>query len=508
MSLPIQGKTIPQLDDTIISGLDYRTHVSVDGVSRKLRFRPKPEFMIFAQREEDLEASVLGANLEVPDGEKITVVIDKTGMTDFDLPKPFKIGLGSVLEIFGSTIEATINYTGTGAMFQRTNIGDDIRALLIHDIFITGDGTQKFCDLKGTSRLFVEVSRIQGFKGADTEFPFTKFDNAAAVNWIEGWRFRNPTSLIITNSNLRQATSPGVTFISVVTNVVCTVTINDNFPSTLQSIDSFVFFDPNAPAGSSFTVNGNKISAGNFYQKNTLQNVNFILAAAGGGIECAPDLPHTFLAGQFIVMSGYTNPSYNGTFLITTVFGVDSFVIKEIAFISNDSGTADVTSLDSTSVPVFAENNPMEPDSMFTGNAGLEISPEIEVVISTIGMPEVITDANWMANNLERFEDDTVTPNQGRLIAKDPSTRRYTVTYSATISKSTGPAANIGIVLLKDGNIVGVNPPRIFTTSTLPLTRTEIIEIAQDEVIQVAVINYDDTANIDVFQANLEVNRA
>ena len=56
--------------------------------------RPNPVRQINVMNQAQLEAE-LGPNLEIPDGEGITIVCDDA----FILTKPFKIGLNSFLEI-------------------------------------------------------------------------------------------------------------------------------------------------------------------------------------------------------------------------------------------------------------------------------------------------------------------------------------------------------------------------------------------------------------------------
>lgn len=494
------------LDGRAIRGRTSEAPFEQGGITYKDRDTPGLTRQINISSQAQLEAE-FGVNIEIPDGDKVTIVYES-----FALEKPIFIGLGSVLELRSATIEDEISYEGIGAMFQRTNILNDIRALILNDVFILGDLTQLLCDLKGTSRLFITGSRIEGFKGSNTEFPFTKFDNLAAVNWTEGWLFRNPSSLNISNSNLRQSSSPGVTFLSIITNVICNVVIGANFSSTLQPSDSLIFFDPNAPAGSAFTISGTAISDGDFYQLGPQKAISSV--ADNGGVPRFTSTSHALLDRQVTVLKDFiTEPTYNGTFKVK-VIDANTFDVEELTFTGNDTGNVNASSLDSTDVRVSASDNPMQPDSMFTGNAGLEIAAPITVTINTISIPEVITDVNWATNNLERFEDDVTTPNQGRLITKDLSTRRYSVTYSGTINKSGGPGTNVGIVLLKQvggtGPLINIsnNAPRVFITTTTPLTRTEIVELAENDVIQVGVINYVDTNDIDVYQANLEVNRA
>jgi len=290
--------------------------------------------------------SLFGTNLEIPDGVKISLEIRES----FTLTKPIKIGLGTVLEIFGATPETTITYLGTSPLFQKTNSVNDIRALLVRGMFFTSDGTQPFCDLKGTSRLFLSSCSVTNFAGANIEFPFIKFDILAGVDWTQGWIIHNPSSLIIANSNLQQSITENVTFISIITNVVSVVSIYESFLSSLQTGDALFFFDSNSPAGTSYIVKTTPLTGGDFYQKSRYDVVISSVTALGGFAGFNTATNHNLKVGDRITHAGFfTVPEYNGVKIVISSSSPTQYTTSD-NFIANDSGELLNTTLDILSV--------------------------------------------------------------------------------------------------------------------------------------------------------------
>lgn len=310
--------------------------------------------------------SLFGSDIEIPSESNVSLEF----LESFTLNKPIKMGLNTVLKPFGATPETTVNYTGTGALFQQTVTFENIRALLLDKIFFTGDGTQLFCDLKGTSRLFMDTCRIEGFAGAIAEFPLIKLDNMAAVDWSKGWIIQNTPSVFITNSNTRQPTPRNMTLFSFISNVPSVVSIYENPPSVLQSGDSLFFFDPNSLAGSSYIAKTTSQTGGDFYQQGTDIAINSVADNGSSQSEFTTAISHGLVVGQLVVINGFvTETNYNGTFVVTavdtpltgTTFDVD------VTFTGDDTGNMNANSLDHTSILVTATDNPGEADSMFIG---------------------------------------------------------------------------------------------------------------------------------------------
>jgi len=421
--------------------------------------RPNPPNATYVRNETQLLAKF--TNLEIPDGDKVTIVIDES----FTLTQGFKIGTNSVLEIFGSTAEIELDTSGIGEPFlANSNPANNVRAVLIRDIFIKGDNTQPFCELKGASRIFIENCRVEGFDGAETEFPFTKLDNFSPVDWNSGWVLKNTSIIQIALSNLRQTSPKAITFLSIITNVVTSAVISNNSRSTLFAGDALLFIDPNAPVGLDVNIVGTSISAGDFYQLGTPDTVTAV-ADNGGKLRCT-STAHTQVDQTYAVLSGFSESTYNKTAKIT-VIDANTFD-TDIDFVSGpDSGSVDRTSLDSTDVQVDAIRNPGQADSMSLAEA--RNGNNIDVVTS-IGVFVPFENAVTVAGDFiqddatESFVVDTST---GIItyIGLEPIT--VTLAYHYNIEKTGGPGgAGNATVSLFISNIQQAKTDQAITVST------------------------------------------
>ena len=329
------------------SGLKNNTGIvpfNQNGLTFKTPFRLLPTILDYVRNQSQLE--VFLPNLEIPDNTKVHVIIDEP----FTLDKPFKLGLGSVLEISASLGDLAITYTGIGAMFQLTNPGNDCRAFLPHDVFFTGDGTQKFCDLKGTSRLFLNLCRVQGFAGAISEFPFTKIVNLAAVSWEAGWIVQNPPSLILKESNLRQSAPTDLTFFSVITNIVSVISITDNPPSNILADEALLYMDPNAPIESFVNLEGTSVdSVANFYQESGFTTSISSVTDNNGLAVFNTATNHNLKAGDTIFHDTFTIPAYSNSQIVTVIASATAYETGAL-FDTTDTGIVDNTVVEITSV--------------------------------------------------------------------------------------------------------------------------------------------------------------
>ncbi len=446
MSLPIQGKTINQLSD--IGNTQESTAVVAieqNGSTFKASVRPNPPRQINVTSQAQLEAE-LGVNLEIPDSDKITIVVDES----FTLTKPFLIGANSVLEIYASTIEGTITYTGTDTMFRPIVAGNTIRALLIHDMFITGNGTQLFCNVTVTSRCFIEQPRVASFKGAFLEGGAVKFDNLAAVNWSGTFIIKNPVSVNISNTNLRNSPSNQVTFLSFIVGINSRIVIDGNPESILSADEALVFFDPNAPPTASFIISGTTISAGDFYQQGSDLSVVFVGDNGNGKMFVTTSTPHLFQNGQVVVLSGFTESTYNGTFKVSNI-ATNDFDVETVDFVGSDTGNVNASSLNSTDVLVSAQENPGQPNSMAQAEARTNVAGIS--FTSAIGSFEPFEDDTPAADDFiqdvatERFTVDNQT---GIITYNGLEPLSATISYEFTISKDGGGTDTVTASLFKN----------------------------------------------------------
>jgi len=271
--------------------------------------------------------------------------------------------------------------------------------------------------------------------------------------------------------------------------------------------DSLLFLDPNSSADSFYVITqSSTLAASDFYQQGT--DIAATAAAASGSDTQFDITAHGLVVGQVVVLKNFTTfAGYNGTFKVTAVNDANSVDI-EVGFLGVDAtGDMNEASLDSTDVRVSASANPGQPDSMFTANAGLDVSgATFDVVITTPGVIEVITSTSWLFDDLERF---TVTTNDdGEVTADDPATRKYKISYSGSIGKVGGGGVDVGIVILKNGTDVSFNPPHRTVSAVGFIAGEDIIELTAGDTIQIGVINYGSTSDITISQISMVISLA
>jgi len=176
-------KTISELD-SIGTTQEPAALVAIEqsGATFNARIRPNPPRQVNVTSQSQLEAE-FGVNIEIPDSTDVTIIIDDS----FALSKPIKIGLGCVVEIYASTINTTVTYTGTGAFIQNTNPLNAVRSIFLHDISVNGDNSNRLLDLIGTSRLFITDIRVEDFDSLGiVDFPFYRLLVMAGVDCDKG----------------------------------------------------------------------------------------------------------------------------------------------------------------------------------------------------------------------------------------------------------------------------------------------------------------------------------
>ena len=325
-----------------------------------------------------LEAE-LNSNLEIADGDKITIVVDES----FVLTKGFKLGLGSVLEMLRGSAEVTLTTTTlTEPVFSLTNPANPCRALLVDGVFFVGDGTQSLCKLQGTSRVFMEDVRAQQYLGAETEFPFLKLNSFAPVEWARGWLIRDASIVQIFQSNIRQFTDNGITLYSFILGNPGSIAIESDAQSSLFASESLLYFDSNADPGMVITIDKTSISLGDFYQLGADLAISAVEDDGNGKLRLE-SLAHGLTKDQVMVLSGFSESTYNKTAFVK-VFDASRLDVEEITFVPGlDSGNVNGTSLDATDNKINAVSNPGQRDSMSLAE-GRSMNPISYVASGTI----------------------------------------------------------------------------------------------------------------------------
>jgi len=481
---------------------DAKAIIQQNGLSFKARTRPNPPRQINVSSQEQLEIQ-FGSNIEIPNGESFSIVVDDT----FELDKPIKIGLGSSLSINAAVINNAIIYTGAGQAIQNTNTAELIDSFNILNMFIIGGDTESVFNLKGTGVFNCDGTRFVSFGGVGTvDFPTSLINNHSLIDTANGWVIVNPLDLVVTSAILIPFDPTGITLFSVISSVVGRSTFTDIRERGMFAGDALFFLDPNAPAGSNFVItqSPNPI-AGDFYQ----QGIDIAATAAtASGSDTQFDITaHGLVKGQIVVLKDFTNfTGYNETFRVTAINDANSVDI-EVEFLGVDAtGNMNASSLVSTDIKVSAIENQDQQDSMFTAESGFEDSGASLTAITAIGVPSVIVNGSFAFTNMERFEEGI--SNQGQVVALDGATRKYVVNYGGSLTKATGGTIIMGFVLLVNGSIVGFNPPRTPDINSAQISSVNIIELSAPDVLQVGVVNYTDSNDIIVTHVDLVINRA
>lgn len=504
-------KTIGELDDILSTQLSSAVvAIEQNGATFKATVRPNPPRQINVTSQAQLE-SELGINLEISDNTGVTIFVDES----FSLSKPFKIGDNSALRIQSGVIRTTITYTGTGAMFQNTNPANLIGSLIIQDIVFAGNSNSSFVDIRGilpptaVSLFLISELSINSFNSLGyASMAINDIAKLLPTNITIGIFFENPLAVIMSQCAITQLDTHDMTFVSISTFFPATINLNIFNGFDFDNMDTMFYLAPTIPLAANISVTNAILVDGDLYQKGILTGSTANAMGADANDTQFDITTHDLKVGQVIQLVDFTTQTgYNGIHRVTVVNGPNSVDI-DVAFLGVDAtGNVTAASLDSTDVQVSAERNPGQADSMFTSDAGLELfGSELTVIISSQNIPEVITSASWAFSNLERFSIGVA--NEGQLISNEPSAKRFSISFSGTIEKGGGGSLNVGIVVLKNGVNVSFNPPHTVNTGKIQISGSDIIELEKDDIIQVAVINYADVANIDVSQISLVVNKA
>lgn len=501
MSLPPGVKISDLSDGTALDNPTSIVAAVIDGTTRFTTVTQNPPKFFSAKSQAHLE-SFFGTDILIPDGESWSIRLDE----DFTLTKPFKIGDGSSLEIFRGSVNVNITYTGTGALFQNDNPANPIVVLDIHDITFTGDGTNDIFDVVVSFVVVTNNVIFNTFDNTgtlDSGFLDLRFTALQGVN--SGFIFKNLVVGTLNQMNLNQgATSNDLTFITVLSSSVTRLVARDCFSA--DSGSSMFYLDPNSAVNSTYVIQNSTGAFTDVFRQGVAQAITSVTDAAGQARFNTGGPAHNLTVGDFVIMDDdFTTVSYRGAFIVAAIPTAAEFMLEGVLFVADDTGTLNPASLDSTDVKVSATNNFGSQDSMFTGDSGLEIfGSEVTVTINTTNVSEVVTSASWAFSNLERFSEGV--SNEGQLVANDVATRRYTVGYSGTIEAVGGGSVDIGIILSKNGTDSSFNAPHTVNTGKIQITGSDIVELTDTDTLQVKVINYLNTANIDVSQLSLVVS--
>jgi len=493
-AIPVDADQFMIIDSEVPPGPDQNKLTTLAGILSSFT----SSRILLVKDQEDLEDE-FGSDIIIPDGEAWTIIV----LEAFTLSKPIKIGSNTFLELRAAASSTLVTYTGTGAMLQNENSANPISTLRVKEIALFSTGGEDIFDIIGFGLFRMDEVNIVKFEGVGTvQSMFVFIPSTGVFDVNEGLLLNEPQGVEINNYSHAPPSNRPFTHITIVSTGNPTVTVDRC--SVFNSSADVVFFDPSSGATSDYTIQNTK----GFFNSLFVPGTDLAVTSVSdfGGQARFGAASHGYVTGDRVVHSGFSEASYNGTFIVGTVPTGSEYMVG-VAFVANDTGNTTQAGRDSTDVSVRSVNNLGNPDSMFTGDAGLEIfGSEQTVTINTISVPEVITNAGWAFSNLERFEIGV--NNEGQVNTQDTALRRYSIGYSGTIEKVGGGSVNVGIVLLKNGSLISFNAPHTVNTGKIQITGSDIIELTKDDTLQVGAINYADTSNIDVSQIGLVVNLA
>lgn len=442
-----------------------------------------------------------GTNIIIPDGEAWKLIY----LENYTLSKPIQIGNGSSLHYTSAFSDLTTTYTGSGEMFQNENPANPIVNLRVTDCFLTSATSELMFDIAGATFFSFMNMGIAQFAGYGTvRTTFAVMDTVGGFFVNEGITFINLIELKSESFTINNSSNPGLTLIQIINSNNVVVTING---SSLRDTNGVTLYLDSNSFPASYTVSNTTGDYSDFITPGPTVAITTVLDAAGQARFNTGGPAHGYKIGQAIRMTGFAESSYNGTFIVNNIPTGAEFMLSGVAFVADDSGTSNPTSMNTKDTRFRAFNNKDAQDSMNTAKAGLELfGSEQTVTINTIDVPEVVDNVNWVFSNLERF--NTPVTDEGQVSSTDPVTRRYSVQFSGTVEKVGGGSVDIGIVLLRFGSLISFNSPHTVNTGKIQISGSDIIELSTGATLQIGVINYLDTANIDVSQLNMTVNLA
>jgi len=192
-----------------------------------------------------------------------------------------------------------------------------------------------------------------------------------------------------------------------------------------------------------------------------------------------------------------------------TVFDIKNTLTanSRIEIVSNTARPAgiifDAAGLDQTDPRILSNINIDIEDSMASAQIGFtNITTPIVVTIGIQDVPVIIGGTQFISSELERSSATT----GGEITNLSKKTQRYNITFSGLIEKVGGGATDIGLLLIKNGSLVLTNTfeiPHSVNAGIIQISATRILELAENDTVDIAVVNFSGTADISVSQANI-----
>lgn len=361
-------KTINELDDI---GQTQEENalcaIEQNGATFKARVRPNPQHQINVSTQAQL-ITQFGSNLIIPDNEEFTIYVDES----FGLTIPFKLGTNSILEVTSQVIGHSIDYSGTGALFQNVDSNNLINRLLISDVSFIGDVANSFINIQSNNRVSLSNVGIGGFGnlGDISATRLIELSQVLGFDYEQGLRLNDALVIICRDLgalNLSANTDP--TFISIIdgsTSMKIFLNTIEGTDNDGSGGDSLFFLDPNLGDLSDVVITESFMSSNsNFYQLGTDIVIDSATDAGGGvttfttglaatgTVTCVAPILGDTVTVNGLVYTGVSAPKVNNqTFDIS--FGATAIAADLADSISNDlRSSITVPSLGQTATSVL-----------------------------------------------------------------------------------------------------------------------------------------------------------
>lgn len=488
------------LDGTNIITSDAVAPFDQDGITFNTSILVNAPNVLYVENESQLEDK-LGVNLEIPDTEARTIVYLKS----FTQTKPFLLGAGSTLELKTASNRVTITFTGSHIV-KLTTPGISGAVFSIVGIFrAIGNGTNKVIDLVLSEGANIGTLILSNFQDFGTiEALAVNLSFIALIGFTTGIIIKNAIEVGVGPITVLQTGATGITILSIIGTTPSITTIEE-LNGILFAGDSLLFLDPNSTGRSKIT--NSTINLGDFYQQGTDIAIDSVADNGSGEARFTTAASHGLVVGRPVVLSGFgVATTYNGTFIVTAVdvpTTGTTFDVEEIVFDVTDTGNMNTASVDSTSTLSLSFDNAPANDSMTTAQVGFtNIATPIVVTITTQDVPVLIGGTQFTSENLERATVTTA----GQITNLTKKTKKFPVTFSALIEKAGGGVTDIGLLIIINGALVLTNTfniPHSVNAGVIQISATRDFELAENDTIELAVVNFDGTSNINVSQANI-----
>jgi len=410
------------------------------------------------------------------------------------------LGMGSSINTGGVSMFETLNIDGTAAITDNGTGEIHIETGGTHNLL---DG--QFVNIFGTPEALYNLQRLQisnvtteGFDvlsvsfinpesgafdtGCETFF-LTDIDMFSATgigNWINVTAANSPTSLIL----IRDITANGFSEMGIIRPVSLGIS------SALMS----------------FSSNGLEIIDG--------QNVSLFQIGLVD-IGNATDTNGIILDGANTLKIIINTVEFLATDTSQHAIRIDPVITSGVISIKNSPDNDVITDyfslgaggLDQTNPQVKTKDNGTREDSMSSAQVGFtDVADPIVVTIVTEAVPVLIGGIQFISDDLERATATT----GGQITNLTKKTQKYQITFSGLIEKAGGGSTDIGLLLIKNGSLVLTDTfdiPHSVNAGIIQISATRTFELAENDTIDIAVVNFDGTSAINVTQANISYSR-